>query len=231
MAEQAVTPPDDSRSQLRAAMRDKVDAETRKLLAEAAEAEAKAEIARIGLERTREQRLEELAGNKYHHVYLFEGQVNLDTVDRCIRQLTIWMRNEPGCPIDVIFKSPGGDVIQGMALYDFIQELRARGHYITTLALGWAASMAGILLQAGDKRVIGREAYVLIHEISSGAIGKIGEMEDELKFLKKIQARILDIFAKRAKVSRGYFAKNWRRKDWWLDSDECLKIGFVDEVR
>ncbi len=124
-----------------------------------------------------------------------------------------------------------------MALFDCIQELRRKGHFITTRALGMAASMAGILLQAGDKRVISREAYLLIHEISAGAVGKIGEMEDDMIFLNKIQGRILDIFATRCqatkapnKLTRQRLANGWKRKDWWLDSAECLKYGLVDEV-
>ena len=209
----------------------KAEAESEKWRAQARKLVAEASITEIALLREQRRETEELAQNKYHHVYAFTDGIGSTSVSNCINQLTLWMRNDPGCPIDIIFKSPGGSVIDGMALFDFIQELRAKNHYVTTMALGWAASMAGILLQAGDKRVIGREAYVLIHEISSLAIGKIGEMEDELKFLKKIQGRILDIFSSRSHVSRAYFARGWKRKDWWLDSEECLKIGFVDEVR
>ena len=47
------------------------------------------------------------------------------------------------------------EVIAGLALYDFIQTLRRKGHKVTTVSYGMAASMAGILLQAGDVRVMG----------------------------------------------------------------------------
>jgi ATP-dependent protease ClpP protease subunit len=96
--------------------------------------------------------------------------------------------------------------------------------------MGYAASMAGILLQAGEDRQMGREAYILIHEVSFGVAGKIGEVEDEVKFVKMVQKRVLDIFADRAKVSRGYIAQRWRRKDWWLDSVTAQKLGIVDTV-
>jgi hypothetical protein len=72
--------------------------------------------------------------------------------------------------------------------------------------------------------------------------GKMGEVEDEVKFVKKIQNRVLDVFAKRcAEAGKNGTAKKplnktqiqqrWERKDWWLESDECLTFGFVDEVR
>lgn len=178
-----------------------------------------------------------LVSDYFKRTYFFGEPVGGQSTRRCMATITEWSRLEPGCPMEIIFSSPGGSVIDGMALFDCIQELRRKGHFITTRALGMAASMAGILLQAGDKRVISREAYLLIHEISAGAVGKIGEMEDEMIFLKKIQGRILDIFATRCqgtkaadKLTRARLANGWKRKDWWLDSKECLKYGLVDEI-
>lgn len=213
-------------------------AEARKAEAEAKRAEADAtetliniRFNEINLHDRERKEAEDLADNRYHHVYFFADQVNESSVSRCVDRLTEWHRLSPDCEIEIIFNSPGGSVIPGMALFDYIRLLRRQGHKVTTVALGYAASMAGILLQAGDHRVIGQEAYVLIHEISAGAVGKIGEIEDEVKFIKKIQGRVLDIFAERSTKKREYFARHWRRKDWWLDSAECKKLGIVDEVR
>lgn len=72
---------------------------------------------------------------------------------------------------------------------------------------------------------------MLIHEVSFGAGGKIGEVEDEVAFVRKIQSRVLDIFAQRSTLTRRQIENRWRRKDWWLDSAEALKLAFVDEVR
>lgn len=218
--------------------KDVIPALKRKLNAEAEHAEAEAQIARaqaiaaeIGQRDLERKELDYLAGNKFHHVYAFNDIVSSSSVGACISQLNIWSRTEPNCDIEIIFNSPGGAVIDGMALYDYLQTLRRKGHKLTTVSFGMAASMAGILLQAGDVRVIGAESYVLIHEISTMAIGKIGDLEDVVEFCKKIQRRVIDIFATRANKPASYFEKHWRRKDWWLDSSECLKIGLVDEVR
>ncbi len=96
--------------------------------------------------------------------------------------------------------------------------------------MGMAASMGGILLQAGDKRVIGSESVLLVHEISFGAGGKIGEVEDEVAFAKMLTQRVLKIFANRTKMTARQIDAKWKRKDWWMDSDEALKLGFVDEI-
>ncbi len=210
----------------------------RKLNAEADHAEAEAQIARaqaaaaeIGQRDLERKESDYLAGNKFHKVYAFNEVVGASSVGACISQLNIWSRTDPGCDIEIIFNSPGGSVIDGMALYDYFQMLKRKGHKLTTATFGMAASMAGILLQAGDVRVIGAESYILIHEISTGAIGKIGELEDVVEFTKKIQRRVLKIFADRSNKPVSYFEKHWRRIDWWLDSSEALKIGLVDEVR
>ena len=185
----------------------------------------------IGLAKAQRQEELELAQNAYHYAYPFITAIDANSVMHCISQLNTWMRTKPGCDIEIIFNSPGGDVVEGMALFDYIQQVRTAGHHVTTTALGMAASMAGILLQAGDKRVMGKEAWVLIHEASFGARGKIGEVEDTVKWVKMVQGRILKIFAARSKLSERAIAARWKRTDWWLSSDECLKYGLVDEVR
>ncbi len=207
-------------------------------------AELELQVKQWQIEELAHKRACELSRDEYHHVYHFKTAVSGLSVEECIKQVRIWVRMdadkpaEEKSPIEIWFNSPGGSVIDGMALFDYIQQVRALGHYVTTGAMGYAASMAGILLQAGDKRVMGRESYVLIHEIAAGTAGKIGDIEDTVEFLKKIENRVLAIFAERSKASgcekpltKAQIALRWRRKDWWLTSEECLKHGFVDEVR
>lgn len=192
---------------------------------------AEAEQSEIDLAKAHREETAELAGDKYYKTYAFTRAVDDGSVSSCIERLSFWSRTEPGCEITIIFNSPGGGVIAGLALFDFIMQLRRTGHNVTTLALGHAASMAGILLQAGDVRVMGKESWLLIHEIQFSAIGKIGEIEDTTKWVKKIQRRVLEIFAARSKLSVRQLEKRWKRQDWWIDSDEALKLGLVDEVR
>jgi ATP-dependent Clp endopeptidase proteolytic subunit ClpP len=206
------------------------EAEAQKFLAEAAQAVTETRSAQLMVDKIEREERERLAGNRYHLTYVFSDAVNSGSVAACMTQFDIWHRTQPGCEVTLIFNCPGGGVIDGMALYDYLMQFRARGHKLNTVAMGYAASMAGILLQAGEDRQMGREAYILIHEVSFGVAGKIGEVEDEVKFVKMVQKRVLDIFADRAKVSRGYIAQRWRRKDWWLDSVTAQKLGIVDTV-
>lgn len=219
-------------------------ANAKKSLAEAEQLKYQAIQDRIDAEKAERAVNEELAGNKYHKKYHFTTAVESKSTQILMDQMTTWSRQEPGCDMEIVFSSPGGSVIDGMALFDFIQGLRnaVPKHKITTGAIGYAASMAGILLQAGDVRWLGREAYILIHEVSFGAGGKIGEVEDEVKFVKKIQSRVIDIFETRCKeagkngtaskpLSAAQLKEKWSRRDWWIDSTEALMWGLIDEVR
>ncbi len=231
-------------SLLSEAEREKVLVETVKLQAEAKYQEAlareqiaKAAVAELNEEREREKRIRELATNEYHHLYTFVDSVNERSVRECMGKLTQWHRLDPACSIEIIFNSPGGEVVNGMALFDFIIGLREEGHTIITAAQGMAASMAGILLQSGTKRIMSKQSWLLIHQASFGAMGSFGEVEDQVLWVRKIQERILDIFADRAKhsktdspITRAQIKKNWERRDWWISSDDALKHGFVDQI-
>jgi ATP-dependent Clp protease protease subunit len=148
-----------------------------------------------------------------------------------MKKLTEWHRLDPKCDIEIIFSSPGGSIIDGFELFDYIQHLRNCGHTVTTGSLGYAASMAGILLQSGGTRWIGHQAWLMIHRAAFGAYGKTFEVEDEVKFVKRIEERILDIFTSRSKLTRTKIKRNWERKDWWISADEALELGLVDEIR
>jgi ATP-dependent protease ClpP protease subunit len=231
-------PPTKEETELTVAETERVQAETEKLKAEAAKARADAEnaanmaiISRLARENTEREVRASLASNDYNRVYLFNGSITESTVRLAINRMTEWSRLYPGEPIEIIFSSGGGSVVDGMALFDFISDLKSHGHKVTTSTLGIAASMAGILLQAGDVRTMGREAWLMIHEASFRTEGKIGEVEDTVEWIKKVQERVLDIFALRSNMPRQEIKERWLRRDWWIDSDEAVRLGFVDAIR
>ena len=185
----------------------------------------------MSLEKEIERRVKDKAQDDENFLYRFNGEVSGSTVRGCIQKLTEWHRISPKCDIEIIFSSPGGSIIDGFELFDHIQQLRNEGHHITTGTLGYAASMAGILLQAGDTRWVGQQAWLMIHRAAFGAYGKTFEIEDEVKFIKRIEERILDIFTSRSKLTTNKIKRNWDRKDWWISADESIDLGLVDEVR
>lgn len=210
-------------------------AEIRKTIADALTAEHQAEVQRIY--RDERKRAEDLAVIADHYVYqhYFNGPVDERSVFNALNSLAAWDRRHPECPMNITINSPGGSVIDGMHLFDQLSAHSLRGggkHKVTITVRGYAASMAGILLQAADERVIGPESYLMIHEVSSFAAGKIGELKDEIKFLDRISERVANIFVDRSRgrTTMESFIHNWERKDWWLDSQQALDNGFVDRI-
>jgi ATP-dependent Clp endopeptidase proteolytic subunit ClpP len=209
----------------------KASAEARKASAEAEECELDVRSASIKVRKAEREERDLLAGDEYYHIYRFIGHVDGSSVEKCMSKLTQWSRLNPGCDIEVIFHSPGGAVIAGLALFDFLRSLSDSGHKITTGATGMAASMGGILIQSGDHRWMSAEAWYMIHRAAFGAAGKVYEIEDEVEWVKRIEKRIIKIFSSRSTLTPRRIKRNWDRKDWWLDSDQCLEMGLVDEVR
>jgi ATP-dependent Clp endopeptidase proteolytic subunit ClpP len=170
------------------------------------------------------------AGAYQNRIYNFFGPVDRKSAADCMETMSYWYRRDPQCDITIVFNSPGGSVIDGLALYDELLVMREDGHFITTVARGMAASMGAVLLQAGDQRIIGKNASMLIHEISTGVAGSFGELMDEVEFTKQLQDKLLDILAERSTLSKRKIKSRWERRDWWLGADEVLANGFADRI-
>lgn len=218
------------------AEREKFEAEAEHARARAKGANLTADREALSLASDRRKEAVYLAGDFENRVLRFNESVGDKSVDRAIEKLNTWDRLDPGCPIAIYFNSPGGSVVPGMALFDEIRRL-SRSHRVTTVALGYAASMAAILLQSGTERVVGPEAWLLLHQGSMGAIGSMGEVEDTVEWGKKIGKRIVDIFYERSqesdapkKLTKKAIERRIERRDWWISSDEALEYGLADRV-
>lgn len=204
--------------------------EDRQREAEVAKLEAEAEVLRTKAQyQAYELRNFETAASEAR-IFVFSAVVNAETVDNAIRTLDNWSRRFPEEDMMFIINSPGGSIIEGFALFDFLKHLESRGHHTTTKAMGEAASMGAILLQAGTKRVMTPNAYLLLHDTSGGTQGNMGEMEDTMAFYKMLQGRIQSIVAERSGLSLKAVKAKMNRKDSWMDADTALKLGLIDEI-
>ena len=210
-------------------------AEAKKVLAEAETARYEAEIQKINRDRVIRQERFDLLGDYYHHVHYFDEEVNRKSVNTCMRTLEAWHRQDPTCDMEIRINSPGGSVIHGMSLVDQLTHFSKRGggsHQLTIRVRGFAASMAAIILQTADVRLMGSEAYLMVHEPSGVAEGSTGDIKDIAKWFEVMSKRIAELFVNRSagKISMDDFQTLWQRRDVWLDSDESLNYGFVDAI-
>jgi len=220
------------------------EASERKLNAEAAQAEAEAAATLLKMKAEKlylkdvaqtsaisKMKFDEyMASDETRHTLRFLDTVNKASCKAAIDRLVRWHRLAPGCDITIVIDSPGGDIISGFHLFDTILWLRREGHHITTIATGMAASMGGVLFQAGNYRIMTPQASMLIHEAQFGVGGSIGAVEDEVKYVKMLQDRILGILAERSTLTKAQIKRRWSRTNWWLMSDAALELGFADSI-
>lgn len=210
-------------------------AEAEKMLVEAETARYEAEVQKVTRDRVVRQEAFDLLGDYYHHVHYFDGEVNGKSVNSCLRTLAAWHRDDVSCDMNIVINSLGGSVIHGMSLVDQLTAYSLRGggtHKVTITVRGVAASMAAIILQTADVRLMGSMADLLVHEPSGIAEGSTGDLKDTLKWFDSISARISRLFVDRSngRLTLDQFQEMWQRKDVWLDSRESLAFGFVDAI-
>jgi ATP-dependent Clp protease protease subunit len=205
------------------------------LLAEQVRTErAKAEVAEIDLAIRRDQERDRLVkSGKIRHLFINDLIIS-KTTDVWLDALQHWERRDPGGEVTLDIMSPGGSVVEGLALYDQLMRMRRAGHRITTRGVGMVASMAAVILQAGDERVMDSRAKLMLHEGSTtygmGVSLTKGEQEDIAKFETMLMDDLLTILSERSTLTKRQLKTKWSRKDWYMNADEALKLGFVDRV-
>lgn len=161
----------------------------------------------------------------------FVGVVLEGGVHDFIVRLENWSKRNPGGDIEILMNSPGGSVLDGLALVDYLTVLQGRGHKIRIIATGMVASMAGVLLQVADDRVMTRHAYFGMHEVSSYVgSANTSQAEDALKFTKELQSRLVDLLCSKSNLTKAKLTRIWKRKDIWANADHALEMGLIDRI-
>lgn len=169
-----------------------------------------------------------------NRVFPFYSSVQSGSVRSAMEMIGEWARADepdPDTPFVIEITSPGGSVFDGLALFDYVKAHQAKGYVFETHGTGLIASMATVLLQMGDKRVLGKNSWFMIHELSDFIVGNLSEIEDGAKVAKRINRNLIELLAERSNLTPGQIEQRSKRKDWYLTADEAVKHGFADEVR
>ncbi|MBN1597194.1 MAG: ATP-dependent Clp endopeptidase proteolytic subunit ClpP [Bacteroidales bacterium] len=143
-------------------------------------------------------------------------------------QLLYLDSNEPGKDIQIYFNSPGGSVHAGLGIYDTMQYITSD---IATICTGMAASMAAVLLCAGEKgkRSALKHSRVMIHQPMGGAQGQAADIEITAREILKLRTELYKIIAEHSGNPFDKVEKDSDR-DYWMTAEEAMKYGMVDEV-
>lgn len=128
--------------------------------------------------------------------------------------------------INVSINSPGGDVFAGLAIYN---ALKGSGKEIVVKVMGVAASAASLIAMAGDKIVMPKNTFMMVHNPWSFAMGNADELRDTADTLDKIGASLQATYVAKTGQPEDKI-KELLAKDTWLSADEALELGFATEV-
>ena len=175
------------------------------------------------------------ASNDEARVFPFYASVGAGSVRACMEMLGEWSRlhtpeETQDNPFRIDITSPGGSVFDGLALIDYARKLKAEGYVINTFGSGLIASMAVPLLQIGTTRTVGKNSWLMVHEISDFAIGTVADIEDVAKFNRRLNDNLYEILAERANMTLAEIKRKAMRRDWYFSAEEAVKFGLADEV-
>jgi ATP-dependent Clp protease protease subunit len=135
---------------------------------------------------------------------------------------------DPGKDISIYINSPGGSVTAGLGIYDTMQFISSD---VATICTGMAASMAAVLLVAGQegKRSALTHSRVMIHQPLGGVQGQASDMEIEVKEIQKFKKELYTIISEHSHTP---YEKVWQDSDrnYWMDAEEAKEYGMIDSI-
>jgi ATP-dependent Clp protease protease subunit len=161
-------------------------------------------------------------------VIFLVGEVNDQTANLVVAQLLFLESENPDKDISFYINSPGGSVSAGMAIYDTMQFIKPA---VSTLCVGFAASMGAFLLAAGEKgkRFSLPNSKIMIHQVLGGARGQATDIEIHARDTLKTREQMNRILAERTGQPLDKIARDTER-DYFLTADEAKDYGLVDQV-
>ncbi|MBO7609760.1 MAG: ATP-dependent Clp endopeptidase proteolytic subunit ClpP [Muribaculaceae bacterium] len=135
---------------------------------------------------------------------------------------------DTGKDISLYINSPGGSVYAGLGIYDTMQYIQSD---VSTICTGMAASMAAVLLVAGekDKRFALKHSRVMIHQPMGGIQGQASDIEITSREILKLKKELYTIISDHSGQPYDKVYSDSDR-DYWMTSEEALAYGMIDKV-
>ncbi len=161
-------------------------------------------------------------------IIFLTGEINGQIADLIVAEMLFLEAQDPTADIYLYINSPGGEVIPGMAIYDTMQYIKAP---VSTICLGQAASLAAILLAAGEKgkRFALPHSRIMIHQPWGGAQGQATDVEIQAKEILRIKKMGNEIIAFHTGQPIEKVQKDTER-DFYMTPEEAKDYGIIDKI-
>lgn len=164
--------------------------------------------------------------------YYFVEDIDKESVKRAAESLRGFAYQSKD-PVTLYLNTPGGNVTDGLALYDVITQMVAEGIDVSIVVQGMAYSMGSIVLQAASpgRRLAFPHSWIMIHEPAKWAGWQsTSSAAQHLDRLKAMQAQIYRILSERSGQPLKQIIRDTKRTDLYLDSRRALEYGLIDAI-
>jgi ATP-dependent Clp protease protease subunit len=171
------------------------------------------------------------ATRRLRDVYLV-GDIDKDSARQTIERLRE-LAGENRRPLTLYLNTAGGNVTDGLAIYDAIAHLVSLGVEVTVVVQGMAYSMGSVVLQAASpgRRLAFAHSWIMIHEPAKWAGWQsTSTAAQHLERLKQMQAQIYRILADRSGKPLRQIIRDTKRTDLYLDAEKAIAYGLIDRI-
>ena len=161
-------------------------------------------------------------------VIFLVGEVNDQSANLVVAQLLFLESENPDKDISFYINSPGGSVTAGLSIYDTMQFIKPD---VSTMCLGFAASMGAFLLAAGakGKRYSLPNSKIMIHQVLGGARGQATDIEIQARDLLRTKEQMNRILTERTGQPYEKVVHDTER-DYYMTAPEAKDYGLIDSV-
>jgi ATP-dependent Clp protease protease subunit len=151
-----------------------------------------------------------------------------DVANLVIAQMLFLESEDPDKDIHLYINSPGGIVTSGLAIYDTMQYIRPK---VSTLCMGQAASIAALLLAAGEKgkRFALPHSRILIHQPMGGFQGQASDVDIQAKEILRLREELNAIMVRHTNQSVEKIQTDTDR-DFYMTGEQAKEYGIIDQV-
>lgn len=145
-----------------------------------------------------------------------------------ICQLLFLEKEDPKAPIKIYINSPGGSVSDGLAIYDMMKHVSCP---VETYCVGMAASMAAVLLMAGDKgkRYAMPNSVVMIHQPSGGCRGQASDIQIQAERILELKKKLNEIIQESTNLTPDEITV-YVERDTYIEPKKAKEWGIIDEI-
>ncbi len=142
------------------------------------------------------------------------------------KRITSQLRAIGDRPVEVQINSPGGDMFEGIAIFNVLRE---HPQPVTVKVMGMAASAASIIAMAGDHIEIGAASFLMVHNCWVVAVGNRHDMAETAEWLAPFDQAMVDLYAMRTGQDAKAVAK-WMDSETYMSGSQAIERGFADAL-